>query len=141
MLSKRKNSGRKYDSFKALLQAASLRPTRQRLALAEWLFAASNRHVSAEQVHAAAKKRRLRVSLATIYNTLNGFVRAGLLRQMTIDGGQVIYDTNTKHHHHLYDEKNSRLQDIPASSVRFGRLPKVPAHKSLSSVDVVLRVR
>jgi Fur family transcriptional regulator, iron response regulator len=139
--SKHKKPRGKYDSSAALLKTAGLRPTRQRLALARWLFGGGNKHVTADQVHAAAIKMRVRVSLATIYNTLNKFSDKGLLCQRAIDGGQVYFDTNTELHHHIFDEKTRRLSDIPASSVSFAKLPRMPSGKVLSCIDVVLRIR
>ena len=64
------------------LKQAGLRPTRQRLALARLLFSRGDRHVSAEQLHAEAKSARVVVSLATVYNALNQFRDAGLLREV-----------------------------------------------------------
>ncbi|MDR3424257.1 MAG: transcriptional repressor [Alphaproteobacteria bacterium] len=117
-----------------------MRPTQQRLALANWLFKGCPKHVTAEQVHAAARKMRAPVSLATVYNTLNHLIEAGLLRQVAI-GGQVYFDTNAGGHHHLFDEKSGRLSDIPATSLRIAGLPRLPHGKALSRVDVVVRVR
>ncbi len=141
MESQKKKSGNKYDSSSALLQGVGLRPTKQRLALAGWLFDGCDKHVTAEHAYAAAAKRRSSISLATIYNTLNIFTTAGLLRQVVIDGGHIYFDTNTSAHHHLFDEKKRLLTDIPASAVRLARLPKLPSGTTLSRVDVVLRVQ
>jgi len=55
------------------LKAVKLRPTRQRLALARLLFDQGDRHVSAEQLHGEAVEAGIRVSLATVYNTLHQF--------------------------------------------------------------------
>ena len=63
-----------------LLRAAHLRPTRQRLTLARLLFEQGDRHVTAEQLHGEAVEAAVRVSLATVYNTLHQFIEAGLLR-------------------------------------------------------------
>ncbi|MDE2029725.1 MAG: transcriptional repressor [Alphaproteobacteria bacterium] len=131
----------KHDRLTALLQGAGLRPTRQRLALAGWLFDGCDKHVTAEQVHAAALKQRVHVSLATVYNTLNAFMGAGLLRQVAVDGGQIYFDTNTGDHHHIFDEDSGHLTDIAASSLRVSHLPKLPSGKNLARIDVVLRVR
>ncbi len=60
-----------------VLRMAGLRPTRQRIALAELLFAGAHRHVSAEELHAEAGLAQANVSLATIYNTLHQFQEAG----------------------------------------------------------------
>jgi len=141
MNSKSQQIRKKYDSSAALLQGAGLRPTKQRLALAGWLFDGCDKHVTAEQVHAAIAKVRISVSLATVYNTLNHFMAAGLLRQTIIDGGQVYFDTNTCDHYHLFDENSGSLTDIPASAVRVTQLPKIPHGKHLSRVDIVVRVR
>jgi Fur family iron response transcriptional regulator len=140
MNSRHKHGEKKYQSSADLLQDAGLRPTKQRLALAEILFDGCDKHVTAEQVHALAVKKRLAVSLATIYNTLNSFTAAGLMREVVIDGSQVHFDTNIGDHYHLFDEKTGRVTDIPASAVRFMQLPKLPEGKVLSRVDVVVRV-
>ena len=139
MVSKRKKPA-KYESSAAVLQAVGLRPTKQRLVLAGWLFDGCDKHVTAEQVRAAAVRMRARVSLATVYNTLNNFTQAGLLRQVVIDGGQVYFDTNTGEHHHLFDENNGCLSDIPATSIRVAQMPKLPHGKNLKRVDIVVRV-
>lgn len=140
MSPRRKKLGREYDSSAALLQGAGLRPTRQRLALADWLFAGCDKHVTAEDVHAAAAQMKVRISLATVYNTLNIFTKAGLLHSLALVGGQVYFDTNTNGHFHVFDQENKSLEDIPVSSVKFSRLPRVPKGKALSRVDVVFRV-
>jgi Fur family iron response transcriptional regulator len=58
----------------------SLGSTRQRLALVRLLFEQGDRHVTAEQLHGEAVEAAVRVSLATVYNTLHQFIEAGLLR-------------------------------------------------------------
>ncbi|MDD3030080.1 MAG: transcriptional repressor [Alphaproteobacteria bacterium] len=138
---KRKKAERKYDSSTALLQGVGLRPTLQRLVMAHILFDGKDRHVTTEQVCAALLKKRQHVSLATVYNTLNAFTKAGLLRQTVINGGGVYFDTNTRAHHHIFDEKSRKLSDVDASSVRFLLKPKLPTGKKLEQVEVVFRVR
>ena len=140
MDSKQKNTEGKYVSSAALLQAAGLRPTRQRAALADWLFDGRDKHVTAEQTHDASENMCAGISLATVYNTLNSFTEAGLLRQVVIDGGQVYFDTNTSAHHHMFDEDSGCLIDIPASAVRVTQFPDMPQGKTLSRIDVVVRV-
>ncbi|MCH9012142.1 MAG: transcriptional repressor, partial [Proteobacteria bacterium] len=68
---------RPYSGLIERLKAVGLRPTRQRLALAKLLFGTGNRHVSAEQLHGEAVGARVRVSLATVYNTLHQFTAVG----------------------------------------------------------------
>ena len=125
----------------AVLRMAGLRPTRQRVALAELLFGGPHRHVSAEQLHGEANQASVNVSLATIYNTLHQFHEAGLLREVAVDAARSYFDTDTSDHHHFYVEDEQRMIDIPASAVEFKSLPQVPHGMVMSHVDVVLRVR
>src|SRR5262249_42955359 len=85
-----------------LLAGAGLRPTRQRVSLATLLFGSGDRHVNAEMLHAEAVGSGVRVSLATVYNTLHQFVRAGLLREIAIGGQRAYFDTNTSNHNHFF---------------------------------------
>src|SRR5690606_6602030 len=85
----------------AVLRMAGLRPARQRVALAELLFAGPHRHVSAEQLHAEANQASVNVSLATIYNSLHQFREAGLLREVAVDAARSYFDTDTSDHHHF----------------------------------------
>src|SRR5215468_6061545 len=81
-----------------LLRRAGLRPTRQRMALGALLFEGEDRHVTAESLHAEATTAGQHVSLATVYNTLHQFKRAGLLRELAINGAKAYFDTNTSNH-------------------------------------------
>ncbi len=123
------------------LRQAGLRPTRQRLALAKLLFSGGDRHVTAEALHKEALARRVRVSLATVYNTLHQFTRAGLLREVVVDPTRSYFDTNTSHHHHYYWEDGQNLADIPADAFAFDRLPPAPEGTEIAGVDVVVRLR
>ncbi|MDB5562973.1 MAG: transcriptional repressor [Hyphomicrobiales bacterium] len=125
----------------AVLRMAGLRPTRQRVALAELLFAGEHRHVSAEQLHAEANVSRVNVSLATIYNTLHQFRTAGLLREVAIDASRSYFDTDTSDHHHFYLEDEQRVIDIPTSAIVIQGLPEAPAGMVVTHVDVVVRVK
>lgn len=123
------------------LKRAGLRPTRQRLALARLLFSRGDRHVSAEQLHAEAKTARVAVSLATVYNTLNQFTRAGLLREVVVEAGRSYFDTNTSDHHHVLAVATGDLSDIPAGTLAVSGLPEVPDGLEIERVDVVVRFR
>lgn len=125
----------------AVLRMAGLRPTRQRVALAEMLFSGPHRHVSAEQLHAEALEHRVNVSLATIYNSLHQFREAGLLREVAIDASRSYFDTDTSDHHHFYLEDEQRVIDIPSSSIVIQNLPQPPSGMDITHVDVVVRVK
>ncbi len=119
-----------------------MRPTRQRLALAKLLFSGSgHRHVTAESLHKQARGDLIRVSLATVYNTLHQFTKAGLLREVVVDSARSYFDTNTAHHHHFFCQEERTLVDIPGDAVIIGNLPQPPGGTAISSVDVVVRVR
>ena len=122
------------------LRAAGLRPTRQRLALAKLLFQGGDRHVAAEELHGEALAANVRVSLATIYNTLHQFTEAGLLREIVVAGGRSYFDTNVTAHHHFFFEDSGRLEDIPGHLVTFAALPEPPEGTSVRRVDVIVRV-
>lgn len=128
-------------SIRTMLCAAGLRPTRQRLALAEILFARGNRHISAELLHEEAMLRRVPVSLATVYNTLHQFTEAGLLREVAIDGTKTYFDTNTTDHHHFFLEDDNLMFDVPGDQVEVDRLPQPPEGMEISRVDIVIRLR
>ncbi|WP_319005112.1 iron response transcriptional regulator IrrA [Acuticoccus sediminis] len=124
-----------------MLKTSGLRPTRQRVALGDLLFARGHRHISAEGLHEEAITARVPVSLATVYNTLHQFTEVGLLREIAVDGTKTYFDTNTDDHHHFFDETNGEVTDIPGDSLSLGRLPEAPEGMEISRVDVVVRIR
>ena len=126
----------------AWLGNADLRPTRQRVALAELLVGdGQHRHVTAESLFEAAKATGAMVSLATVYNTLGAFCDAGLLQEITVDGSKSYFDTNTHDHPHFFWEDEARLSDAPADQLVISRIPDAPAGAEIASVDVVIRLR
>lgn len=123
------------------LREAGLRTTRQRLALADILFAdGRDRHVTAEGLFEAVAARGGKLSLATVYNCLHQFTAAGLLRVVTVDSGRAYFDTNLRPHHHFYGEKTGELRDIPEAEVTLARLPDAPSGQKISRVDVIVRL-
>ena len=123
------------------LRDAGLRPTRQRLALARLLFEGGNRHVTAEQLHAEARREEIPVSLATIYNTLNQFRKAGLLREVVVDSGRSWFDTNLEEHHHFFHEATGALTDFEAEGLEVEGVPRAPAGTEIDRVEVIVRLR
>ena len=132
---------RPFASALEMLRAANLRPTRQRLALARLLFEKGDRHVTAEQLHGEALTAGIRVSLATVYNTLHQFTDSGLLHEVVVEPGRSYFDTNTSDHHHFFCEVTGKLQDIPGEDLTVTSLPMPPAGTEISRVDVIIRVR
>ena len=131
---------RPYTQVLDRLRRAGLRPTRQRKSLAKLLFEGEDRHVTAEILHAEAHAASIRVSLATVYNTLHQFTAAGLLREIVVDSQRSYFDTNMADHHHFFHEGSKELEDIPGEDVVLARLPDPPAGKRVKRVDVVVRL-
>jgi Fur family transcriptional regulator, iron response regulator len=124
-----------------MLQAAGLRPTRQRMALGWLLFGKGARHLTAEMLYEEATLAKVPVSLATVYNTLNQLTDAGLLRQVSVDGTKTYFDTNVTAHHHFYLEHNHELVDIPDPHPMLSQMPEVPVGYEISRIDMVVRLR
>lgn len=129
------------EELAARLKAKGLRTTMPRLQLADLLFAQGNRHVTAEKLYAEARAAALKISQATIYNTLNQFCDAGLLREVQVDQARSYFDTNLDDHHHFYVEDEGRLIDIPQDAIALERLPDSPQGFSIAGVDVVIRLQ
>jgi Fur family transcriptional regulator, iron response regulator len=122
------------------LQSAGLRATPKRIAIGGLLFDGTDRHVTADDVATLARKHGVRVSLATVYNTLNQFVTAGLMKRITLDTDRTYFDTNVSDHHHLFFEENGLLHDIPGDSIRVEGLPEMPTGSKIRSVEVIVRM-
>ncbi len=126
------------------LRQAGLRPTRQRLALAELLLGQDHRgqrghrHVTAEALAREAALAGIEVSLATVYNTLHQFTAAGLLRRVAVASERAWFDTNTQPHHHFFDTARQRLTDIPTVAV--GTLPRPPTGTRIQGVELVIQL-
>lgn len=130
------------DNATTWLGTAGLRPTRQRMALAELLIGdGQHRHVTAESLFDAAQTNGASVSLATVYNTLRAFCDAGLLQEVMVDGLKSYFDTNTQDHPHFFWEDDARLTDASAEQLVISNLPDAPEGAEIVSVDVIIRLR
>lgn len=123
-----------------ILADAGLRPTRQRLALIRAIRSGGTRHLTPESFHQELSDAGLRFSLATIYNGLNSFTEAGLLRRVGF-GDRTWYCTNPDPHHHFFNEDTGRIEDIPGGQPRVEDLPSIPEGMTMLGVEVIIRVR
>jgi Fur family ferric uptake transcriptional regulator len=91
-----------WEALDSYLARKNLKQTKQRKAIIE-LFIQLNRHLSAEELHEAARKDGQNVGLATIYRTLNLLSDAGLAEQKSFGEGRFVYEVSTpgEHHDHL----------------------------------------
>lgn len=130
------------DRSASWLMRGGLRPTRQRMALAQLLVGdGEDRHVTAESLFAASLEAGERVSLATVYNTLRAFCDAGLMQEVTVDGHRSYFDTRIDDHPHFYWEDRGELTDAPADQLKIVGLPAAPDGMEVARVDVVIRLR
>ena len=123
-----------------LLETHGIQPTRPRTNTAEVLLR-RKQHVTAEQLLDQLNAEYTPVSRATVYNTLKLFVRQGVIRQVLLDGGKTLYDSNTRDHYHLYNADTGELVDIPAGSLSLSDELALPEGTEIEGLDVVVRVR
>jgi Fur family iron response transcriptional regulator len=119
---------------------AGVRPTAQRLRIASLLLSRAQ-HLSAEQVLAGLRAQGMRVSKATIYNTLNLFAASGLIRQLSVGNDRCWFDSNTDAHYHFHDVETGALMDLSLRDVEFQRLPEPPPGMQVDGIDLVIRLR
>ncbi|SFA89743.1 Fur family transcriptional regulator, iron response regulator [Rhizobium sp. NFR07] len=123
------------------LRHYGLRPTRQRVALGDLLFAKGDRHLTVEELHDEAVVAGVPVSLATVYNTLHQFTEAGLIRVLAVEGAKTYFDTNTSDHHHFFVEGRNEVLDVPVNNLEIGNIPEPPEGMEIAHVDVIIRLR
>lgn len=128
------------DNLADALRAHGITPTHQRIEIAHALHSRQE-HLSADQVLALVNERHPETSRATVYNTLNLFVRQKLIREVIVDPSRVFYDPNTSPHYHMYEVDTGRLTDIDASDVRIEGLPELPQGMVTEHMDIIIRVR
>jgi Fur family iron response transcriptional regulator len=125
---------------RSILERRGVRPTSQRVRVAELLLTAP-RHLTAEQILATLRQSSGRVSKATVYNTLKLFVAQGLARQIHADPERCVYDSTMTPHHHFQDLETGEMIDIRPEDLAFSRMPPLPAGTEIADVEVVIRLR
>lgn len=121
------------------LRRHGIQPSAQRLAVAGYVLD-TDAHPSAEQVWARVRERFPMISRATVYNTLNLFVEKGLLRQLALSEGRVVFDPNLEPHHHFIDEASGAIHDVPWDSVDVKRVADLKG-LDVREYQVVMRGR
>ena len=133
---------KKVDILKKL-RSSGLRPTKQRVEIARFLFERDKTfHFTVESLeNHLAKKITCKIALATIYNTVHAFKKAGHLSEVDVRGKKTYFDTNITNHHHFYDNETSELIDIDASEVVIQKIPKAPNGKKIKNVEVFINLK
>ncbi len=125
---------------RSILKRAGFRPTRQRMALGQLLFLDKHRHVTPDVLYEQARLAGEMLSVATVYNTLNQFAEAGLIRKISLNGERTYFDTDTGDHTHFYIAAEDRIIDIPSESISVGPLPSPPAGYTIRKVDIMIQL-
>ena len=124
------------------LRSSGLRPTKQRIAIVDYLFNREKTfHFTVEDIQKNLKtKSNQKISLATFYNTINTMKKFGHLKEIKTNDNKSYFDTNIKSHHHFYDEKQNLLTDIDYDSVELKKIPSLPSGKKLKNIEVTIKV-
>ena len=123
------------------LRDVKLRPTKQRILLANLILDGKNKHFTAEKIQKEVLTKGHNISLATIYNCLNKFVNVGLLKQIDQQGEVTIFDTNVSHHHHFLNQNTGELIDIDPDEIGFSKLPEIPNGFESDGVEVLIKIK
>jgi Fur family iron response transcriptional regulator len=123
-----------------ILERHGVRPTSQRVRIAEILLA-EPRHLTAEQILETLRASQGRVSKATVYNTLKLFVDQGLVRPIHADPERCVYDSMMAPHHHFQDLDTGEMYDIRPEDLSFAKLPPLPPGTEMAGVTVVIGIR
>ena len=125
------------------LRSSGLRPTKQRILIAKNLFERDKTfHFTVETLNKEIiKKEKEKVSLATIYNTVEAFTKAGHIKEILTSKSKSYYDTNMKSHHHFYDEETKELTDIDYKRIKLSKVPTPPKGKKIKNLEVVIRLQ
>ena len=125
------------------LRRSGLRPTKQRILIAKNLFDRKKTfHFTIESLNKKIRRKGdEKISLATIYNTVEAFSHAGYLKEILTSKNKSYYDTNIKSHHHFYDEGTKELTDINYNQVKLSKVPMPPKGKKIKNLEVVIRIQ
>jgi len=110
----------KRETLQALTEHG-IQPSAQRVAVADYVLYTTD-HPSAEQVWAEVKRSFPMLSRATVYNTLNLFTEKGLLRELVLAEGKVVFDPKLDPHHHFLDEETGEIVDVPWAALDVRRV-------------------
>ena len=126
------------------LRSSKLRSTKQRIRIAEFLFnRAKTFHFTVENLNKIINKKGSleKISLATIYNTIEAFKKAGHLKEILTNNNTSYFDTNVSAHHHFYDDETNELTDIKFNEIEVAKLPHAPKGKRIKEVEVIISLQ
>ena len=126
------------DSFIQKLRSSGLKATAQRIEICKVLF---NRNKTFHfTIYDLSKVLNKKISLATIYNTVNAFKKKGYLKEISINSDKNYYDTNISDHHHFFNESTNELIDPNNHEVENIKIKKNIPGKKIKSVEVLVKI-
>ena len=128
------------DKALKMLETSPLKVTEQRLAMIKLLFKNGAAHFTAEDIYEEVNEKKIKISLATIYNCLNQFKEFGIIKAIKVSSDKIFFDTNLQEHHHFFCVKTSKLIDVETNKVRISKLPELPEGKKFKSVEVIINI-
>ena len=128
--------------FEEKLRSVGLRPTKHRLKMCEILFDRKKTfHFTIEDLRKILKKKLdIKISQATIYNTINAFKNKGYVKEISLNSDKTYFDTNVTNHHHFYNETTNELIDFHDKDVDEIKLRKNLPGKKIKSIEVLVKV-
>ena len=128
--------------FEEKLRSVGLRPTKQRLKMCEVLFDRKKTfHFTIDDLRKILKKKLdIKISQATIYNTINAFKNKGYIKEISLNSDKTYFDTNVTNHHHFYNETTNELIDFHDKDVEEIKLRKNLPGKKIKSIEVLVKV-
>ena len=133
---------KKNSLFIEKLRSSGLRPTTQRIKICEVLFDREKTfHFTINELNEILLGQLgKKISLATIYNTVNAFKKKGYLKEISINSCNSYYDTNISHHHHFYNEDTKELIDLENKDLKGIKVKKILPGKKITSIEVLVKV-
>ena len=122
------------------LHEHGVKATARRIEIGALLLAAPC-HMSADQILNCLRESGSQVSKATVYNTLHLFSRKGIVRELAVDPGHLVYDSTTIFHHHFFNADSGELIDIDPRGLEIRGLPELPTDTKAESVELIIRLR
>ena len=124
------------------LRSSGLRPTKQRLTICKILFDRKDTfHFTIDKLKKKIEKStKSKISLATVYNTVHAFKNNGYLKEISLQGNKTFFDTNSKSHHHFYDQDTGDLVDIKNEDIILSKLPSIPKGKKIKEIEVTVSI-
>ena len=124
------------------LRSSGLRPTKQRIKICRLLFDRKDTfHFTVNDLSDSLKKITLdKISLATIYNTINAFKEKGYLKEISINSNKTYFDTNVSNHHHFFDENKKELIDLNDNDVGKIKIKKSLPGKKIKSIELLVKI-